>query len=492
MSDGQVRMLRKKLKEGKTQADAAMIADMSERSARRWKDGPLPSQKKERHWRTRKDPFADVWNEEVVPLLKLDTARKLQATTIFDHLMDRFPDSFEPGQIRTLQRRVRQWRAQHGSDQEVMFPQDHPPGREGAFDFTNCNELDITIAGAAFPHLLFTFTLSFSGWTRVSLAFRETFEAVSAGLQDALWELGGVPEVARHDNLSAATRELKDSGGRGLTRRFADLAEHYGFRSTRINPGKSHENGVAEQSNFRVKNVLEQALILRGSHNFGSVDEYMNWVREIVDRKRNQPRSTKIVLERLYLEPLPARPLPTYTRWECVVRSWSTIQVAGHTYSVPSRLIGEKVIAHQHADHVEVFYRGRLTAEFPRIRSGNAQIDYRHVAHSLARKPGAFARYRFREELFPTLNFRRAYDALRQWRGERAEVEYVRILRLAVDTMEATVDVALSEFLKQDVPFDYAAIQAVVAPAQPQIPKIQLSDPNIARYNELLSAGGGR
>src|SRR3989454_303513 len=228
VSDAQVRLLRQKRMERKTQEAAAAAAGMSVRTARTWARGPLPSAgKTPRSWRTRPDPFASVWEQEIVPLLTADDAGVLEATTVLDVVAERHGTRYGPSQLRTLQRRVRDWRALHGPGQEVYFEQVHPPGREGAVDFTHATELGVTIAGTLLRHLLFQFVLSASGWRWVAIAFGETFEALVAGLQGALWALGGVPAVLRSDNLSAATHELKRSGGRALTTRFAAVLDHY-------------------------------------------------------------------------------------------------------------------------------------------------------------------------------------------------------------------------------------------------------------------------
>ena len=238
--------------EGKTQETAAAKAGMSVRSARKWQSGPLPSQAKPEHrWRTRPDPFDGVWEDEIEPLLRNDPTGKLKATTIIDWLAEQHPGRFSASQLRTLQRRLQDWRALHGPDQEVYFPQVHPPGREAQFDFTHCGELKVTIAGQSYPHLLFQLILSHSGWRYAEVAAGETFLALQQGLQNALWTLGGVPEVVRSDNTSAATHELRSSRGRALNDNYAALLD-YSLRSTRINPGQSHENGVAEHAHYRL------------------------------------------------------------------------------------------------------------------------------------------------------------------------------------------------------------------------------------------------
>ena len=370
----------------------------------------------------------------------------------------------------------------------MYFPQIHPPGREAQIDFTHGNALGVTIAGQPYPHLLFQLVLSHSGWRYAQVASGETFLALKQGLQTALWALGGVPEVLRSDNTSAATHEVKRSRGRSLNDNYAALLDHYGLRSTRINRGQSHENGVAEQAHHRLKDAIDQALILRGSRDFDTPDDYANFVREMVAR-RNRLVEGKLEQEKACLRPLPPAPVPEYVNYQARVRKWSTIQVAKRTYTVPSRLIGKEVQIRLYADWVEVYYKGHLVERMERVRGErDANVDYRHVIGSLVRKPGAFARYRFREQLFPTMHFRRAYDALREWRGERADVEYVRILHLAATTMETTVDSALSLLLEAGQPFDYAEVRDLAEPRPPEAPALALSGtPDLRIYDRLLT-----
>ena len=358
-------------------------------------------------------------------------------------------------------------------------------------DFSHATDLRVTILGKALRHLLFQLVLSFSGWRWVSVAFGETYEALVRGIQDALWALGGVPEVLRSDNLSAATHELKHSGGRALNERFRGMLDHYGMVSTRIRPGESHENGVVEQAHRRTYSALEQALVLRGSRDFASVDAYVAFVRDVVDARFNKRFEPRVAEERKLLRPLPSSRVPEYTTFRPVVRKWSTISVGGNIYSVPSRLIGHEVEARRHPDIVEVLFKGERVLEMPRLH-GESQhrIDYRHVIWSLVRKPGAFARYRFREELFPSMTFRRAYDALRASRGDRADVEYVRILHLAASTMESLVESALSTLLEAGARVDYDAVRAIASPEKPKVPVVHIGAPDLAAYDALI--GGAR
>jgi hypothetical protein len=371
----------------------------------------------------------------------------------------------------------------------VFFEQVHPPGREAACDFTHATELGVTIAGRLFDHLLFQLILSYSKWRYVCLAFSETFEALVAGVQGAVWSLGGVPQVLRSDNLSAATHELRD-GGRSLNERFAAVLAHYGMRSTRIMPGEAHQNGVAEKAHDVLKRALAQALVIRGSSDFATVTDYECFVREFVERALNRRVSERLAEERALLLPLPAARLPTYSTYQATVRKWSTMRVGKRTYSVPSRLIGHEVTARLHPDIVEVYYRGKLVQTMERLRGErDHRIDYRHVIWSLVRKPGAFARYRYREDLFPSLTFRRAYDALVETRGEHADVEYVRILHLAASTMESGVEAALRALLDAGASFDYAEVQRLAAPHELEHPVVHIPAPDLSVYDGFLAGG---
>ena len=309
------------------------------------------------------------------------------------------------------------------------------------------------------------------------------FRSLVEGVQGALWALGGVPQVLRSDNLSAATYELS-SGGRELTKRYQKFLTYYGLRSTRIRPGESHENGVVEKAHDVLKGALEQALLVRGSRDFADEAAYDQFVQETAQRVRNRHVAEALGQEQELLRRLPGAPLATYTTYQSTVRKWSTIQVGGRTYSVPSRLIGQEVEARQYAQRVEVYYRGRLVETMPRLRGEQAhRIDYRHVIWSLVRKPGAFARYRFREDLFPSLVFRRAYDALRQSHGERADVEYLRLLHLAASTLQGLVERVLEAQLAKGGAWDYQSVRAQADPVAPPVPQVAVPAPDLRHYD---------
>lgn len=488
ITDKQVRKYRNMLERGKTREQAALAAGVTAKTARGWEYGLLPStmSKEPRTWRTRLDPLAEVWEPHVVPLLQGDDEGKLQATTILDELQYVPGCTLEEKHLRTLQRRVQEWRAAEGPGKEVYFEQVHPAGRESQIDFTHCEELMVTIAGQPFPHLLFQLLLSHSKWRFVEIAYGETFEALTKGTQDAFQDLGGLTRVLRSDNLSAATYALK--GARKPTKRFQAVLDHLGLEYTRIQAGKSNENGVVEKGHHIFKTAVNQALIVRGSRDFATVEDYAAFVSEVRNRF-NRSVAARFAEERPHLRPLPTCWIPAYTDVTVKVLKWSTIRVCENTYSVPSNLIGRHVTARVHPDLVEVLYRGRVLESVPRLRGrGQHRINYRHVIHSLVRKPGAFARYRFREELFPTMSFRLAYDALRKSRGERADVEYVRVLHLAATTMESEVDTALQLLLEAGKSFDYADVKSLVdTTPRPVITNVVPLVPDLCQYNKLLT-----
>ena len=332
VTDQQVALLRQRRMEGKKQQTAAAMAGMSERSARKWQCGPLPSEtKQERRWRTRPDPFDGVWEEEILPLLHGarppagSGQRQLSSGWRRNFPAGSAPPSSAPcnAGYRPFDKLRR--RALNGPDQEVYFPQEHPPGREAQLDFTHCNSLGVTIGGRRYRHLLFQLVLSHSGWRYAEVVAGETFVALKQGLQNALWELGGAPQVIRSDNTSALTHEIKRSRGRALNDNYAELLDHYGLEATLINSGESHENGVAEQAHYRLKDALDQALMLRGSRDFDSAESYTGFVRKVVDR-RNRLVQGKLEEERPLLQCLPPAPVPEYVNHQARVRKWSTIQ----------------------------------------------------------------------------------------------------------------------------------------------------------------------
>jgi hypothetical protein len=487
VTDGQVRALRVWIQEREASLSlAAMKTDMDRKTARKYRRGKLPSERiREHDWRTRPDVFADVWAEMQV---RLELSPGLEAKTLFEDLQRRFPGKFQDGQLRTLQRRVKRWRALQGPNQEVFFAQKHQPGQLGASDFTHLTSLQVTIAGVPFAHLVYHFVLTYSNWEHVTICFSESFESFSAGLQDALWELGAVPDHHRSDRMSLAVHQ--DGHPELFTQRYRALLSHYGMKGQAINAGQGHENGDVEQSHNQLKRKLEQELLLRGSRDFATREEYAAFLQTLC-QQRNAGRQQRLAEERARMQPLPARRLESFKRLEVRVGPGSTIAVERNLYSVPSRLIGERVEARVSAEWVQVWYAQQLVLTIPRLRGQyKHRIDYRHVIDWLVRKPGAFAEYRYQADMFPTSRFRMVYDALRDRHPESASREYVHILHLAAHESETGVDEALQRLLSEAAPITGTRVQemlrqGLVASA---VPEVTIASVSLSVYDDLLDS----
>lgn len=454
-------MFRERAK-GRTQVQAAARAGMSVRTARTYeRQGRLPSQRKgPRTYRTRPNPFAVVW-PWVVGQLERDPA--LQATTLFALLQAQHPGVFHDGQLRTLQTHIARWRAQYGPHREVYFSQVHQPGQVAQSDFTHMTALGVTLGGVPFAHLVLHLVFPYSNVEAIRLCLSESFEALGEGLETCLWQLGGVPQQHRTDHLSAALRPLDTAGRAEATERYAALLRHYGMEGTTNTVGEAHENGDVEQAHHRFKQAVDQALRVRGSRDFASRDAYLHFLQTLVTQ-RNHTRQARWAQERAVLRPLPVAPLALCREVRTTVSRFSTIQLLRNTYSVPARLIGTTVLVRVRAETLEVYRGTTLLLTLPRlVGQGQHQIAYPHVIWSLVRKPGAFAHYRYRDELFPTLTFRRAYDALllanpgsearasgnAVGAAASADRHYVRLLHLAASTSESDVETALALLLEQ-------------------------------------------
>lgn len=476
----------KELNEGETLERAALKSGMSENTARRYRQGAAPKgSRPQRAYRTRPDPFEAVW-PEVEKML--ESAPGLESKTIFARLLERPDVSFTEGQLRTLQRKIRRWRVEHGPQKEVMFPQQHRPGEYAQSDFTSMNDLGITIGGEPFDHLVYHFVLPYSRWETGMVCFSESFETLIGGFQRAVAELGRVPHKHRTDNLSAATHDLRD-GRRAFNERYLGAMAHYGVEADRNTPGRAHENGSVEQAHHRFKSAVEQALLMRGTRDFADRANYEVFLREIF-AGRNK-RRTDLGDDLRGMKDLPPMRIEDFRRERVMVTRFSTIRAADNTYSVSSRLIGEEVDLRLYAETIEVWHGQRLVATMERQRGrGNVAIDYRHVIWSLVRKPGAFARYRYREALFPTLTFRRAYDALVERLGSGADLEYVRILHLAASTSETVVETALEVLLEGGELRDYAQVRAAATPEPIEVPSCAIEPPDLDAYDAITAAGG--
>lgn len=465
---------------------AAVKAGMDPKTARKYlRHRRLPSDMRQKHtWRTRPDAFSDVW-EPIRQLLMVEPG--LQAKTLFQHLQEEHPGRFSEGQIRTLRRRNRYWRATEGPPREVFFAQEHRPGELCQSDFTHCRELGVTINGQAFPHLIYHFVLSYSNWETGTICYSETWESLSAGLQNALWQLGGVPAAHRTDRMSAAVNNLSDA--REFTRAYEGLLRHYRISGQKIQAGRANENGDIEQRHYRFKQAADQALMMRGSRDFPSLAGYQMFLEQLFTRL-NAGRRERYLEEVAQLRPLPERRLDSVRRERVRVSPGSLISVGRNLYSVHSRLIGEMVEARVHPDTVEIWYGDRKVEELPRLRGRSKhRIDYRHMIDWLVRKPGAFESYRYRSDLFPTSWFRLAYDALREERGpKRGAQEYLAILLLAARRGEARVESAVRFLLGSQHALNAAETGRLTEDSAPiPLTSIAIDPVSLAVFDDLLT-----
>jgi hypothetical protein len=474
---------------GMTQEKAALKAGMTRKTARRYlAKRMLPSElaAEPRAYRTREDPFDGVWSE--VEAL-LDSDSRLEAKTLFDWLQREHPGRFADGQLRTLQRRVKVWRATEGPAKEVFFAQVHHPGKLSASDFTCMNSLGVTINGAPLRHLMYHFVLTYSNWEHVTLCYSESFEALSAGLQNALWTLGSVPQTHRTDQLTAAVNQIGGPDPRdAFQRRYLEVLDHYGLVGQKIQAGQANENGDSEQSHNRFKKRIDQSLMLRGSRDFESIKDYIEFVRAEIARL-NAGRRERLAEELAVMRALPRRRVDSARRVQVRVDHGSLIRVDKNVYSVNSRLIGEKLSVVIRVDELELWYGQKLVDRLPRLRgSGKHLINYRHVIDGLVRKPGAFEDYRYREDLFPTTRFRIAYDLLNE-HGHGAR-RYLKILELAAKSSEEAVDDALRELIDRCDAIDFDVIARLVddrLESRSQT-EVEVVIPGLATYDALLSA----
>jgi hypothetical protein len=485
VTDQQILRLRQALQKGMSLSLAAAKAGIDRKTARTYRQlDRLPSEVSMEHaWRTREDPFDGVWTW-VEEQLTLNCS--LEAKTLFQALQRLHPGRFADGQLRTLQRRVKQWRAVLGPAKEVFFAQEHHPGRLGASDFTHCTELGVTINGSPFDHMIYHFVLTYSNWETGTICFSESLESLSEGLQNALWELGGVPQLHRTDRLTAAVQPGAELDV--FKRRYQALMSHYGVTAQAIQAGKGNENGDVEHRHYRFKEAVDQALMLRGSRDFSGREAYAGFLKDLF-AQLNSGRQARLAEEVVLLGRLPANRLEACKRRKVRVEKGSSIRVEGNVYSVPSRLIGEWVEARLYAERVEVWFAQKRVEDLPRLRGrGKHRIEYRHVIDWLVRKPGAFADYRYQSDLFPSSRFRMAYDLLLEQQPARAAKEYLRILHLAARESEAGVEAALANLLDVGGPLNAKAVEERLRQHDPIRPatEVTVGPVDLAVYDALL------
>jgi transposase len=444
----------------------------------------LPSELRvPRTWRTRPDPFEEVWPAIVA---KLKEQPGLQAKTLFQDLMTGQRGSYRGGQLRTLQRRLKQWRAQEGPDKELFLPQEHRPGEAMQTDFTSMNSLAITIAGTPYEHLLCHSVLPYSDWSWGTPCRSESLAALKQGVQAALVRLGRVPEYHQTDNSTAATHRL-DTGKRAFNVDYLAFMQHYGMQPRTIAIGRKEQNGDAESLHGALKREIDQQLMLRGDRDFDSREQYVTWLHGILEA-RNRTRGVRLDEELAAMRPLLVSPVPEYTEVDVRVGTGGTIRVHSNTYSLPSRLRDEKVRVRVFDDRLEVFHGGWRQHTVERLLGKRGhRINYRHVVHSLLRKPGAFRCYRYRDDLFPGEVFRAAFERLAGELTEReADLEYLRVLHLAATTMETDVEAALRQLLAGGCMPRADRVRELVAPRQACPPELEVQPVDLSCYDRLL------
>jgi len=321
----------------------------------------------------------------------------------------------------------------------------------------------------------------------------ESLGAVRLGLQSSLIELGYVPRILQTDNSSAATRQLgiregaEENTRRTYTSDYLHLLDHYGLEPQTIHLGNPNENADVESSHGALKRSLKQELLLRGSRDFEDMAAYEAFVFEML-RKRNKGRRERLAEEIAVMRPLKETPLATSVRHKVRVSSGSLIRVLKKSYSVPTSLIGKEVTVYIHEWSLDAYYAGQLVDTLPRlIGQESHHVNYRHLIDTLLRKPGGFRRYRFREDLFPQSIFRRAWEQLEQWYPpRRADIIYLRVLRLAARTLESDVAAALELLVNRGQRWDDVDVEEWLEPEPVAVPKLNRGAVQLSRYDQLL------
>jgi len=484
----QYRRLLREHAQRKNMSLSALKAGVDRKTARKYLQAQQPPQQlqKPHTWRTRADPLLKIWSQAEQ---MLSDAPELEAKSLFEFLLSRPGSELQSKHMRTFQRRVRTWRATHGPEQEVYFPQRQTPGLALQLDWTNANELGITVGGEALDHLLCHCVLPYSNWEWATRCQSESFLSLVSGLQTFFGRLGKKPRHLATDHSSAATHEIgQGTGLRAFNPDYLDLCQHYDLEPVTINVACPHEHGDVESQNGHLKRRLNQHLLLRGSRDFeidGAYDEFLARVME----SANQPRQSRLAEELTVMAPLPPTRLAEYQEGEAWVGKHSTIRVKKVTYSVPSRLMGQHLRVQIHEPVLRLYLGRELVLELPRSRGRGAVINFRDMVGPLLRKPGAFLNYQHREQLYPTGAYRVAYDRLVADHGQRPGViEYLHLLKLAVEYTVEAVEVAMAPWLAGPKKWWAADLRPTLAPAPAVVPYLAELSPELLSYDQLLGS----
>ncbi len=441
--------------------------------------------------RRRPDPLLDIWDSEIVPMLR--AAPGLRSVAIIEEINRRYPKTYL-GTRRTMERRIRTWRGRYGPEQEVIFRQTHEPGRMGLSDFTDMADLAITIAGQPLDHRLYHFRLVYSGFEHSHVILGgESYVALAEGLQNALWALGGAPSEHRSDSLSAAFRNLTDDAREDLTTRYDALCAHYGMEPTRNNTGIAHENGSIESSHGHLKKTVEDAVLMRGTRNFVDLAAYRRFIDELSGR-HNAKFGARIDIERATLQALPGGRTADFEEAIVTVTSSSGFVLRKVFYSTPSRLIGHRLRVRLYDDRLDVYLGATLQMTMPRGRAHangahDHVVDYRHIIHSLRRKPMALMGLVYRDKLFPRQAYSRAFDVLVAALSTRVACRtMVDLLALAHDrACEGELAERLTRDLDAGILPDMQILRQVFAPDAQALPNVLVTYTPLSAYDELAS-----
>lgn len=492
ITQSQVKIYMKAREEGYTQAISAAKSGISERTGRSIEqEQRVPPETKERHWRTRKDPLALVWEPVIEPMLK--STPDLQAITLLEYLQKTYPGEYDDSLLRTLQRRVKQWRLLHGPAQEVMFRQQHEPGHLGLSDFTQLKQTTITIAGCEFSHLLYHFRLIYSKWSYMKVIIGgESYPALAEGLQEALHSLGGSPLEHRTDSLSAAFKNLSQDAQRDITQSYDALCKHYQMKASRNNRGCGHENGGVESPHGHIKRRIEQALLLRGNNDFPSVEAYQQFIQEVVNQ-HNRRNAKAMTIERQLLQSLPIVKTMDYRLTQAVVTRSSTIDVCRVTYTVPSQLQGQTLQIRLYDDRL-VCYLGSvhvitLNRTYPIHRTQRVRVvDYKHIIHSLVKKPQAFRCSQLRDDILPTADYKAIWQHVNETMEPKAACRFiVGLLHLAatVNCEQALAQTVLTR-ISGNKTLSLSQLQAQFKPESQSPPDVVIQQHPLDQYNQLI------
>lgn len=425
---------------------SAMKAGMSRNTARNYlrQSDVMEQRRGPRTWKTREDPLAGIWPQA---LEMLRQAPELEAKALLEHLAQVAREEVKPGLLRTFQRRVKAWRLREGAEKEVFFTQEVQPGETLAVDWTDMKPLGITVQGMALEHKLFHAVLPYSNWEWAVRAHGESVLSLRGGLKATLSRLGRVPRRLLSDQSSTATHQLgRDGARRGFNQEYLGICAHYGLEPRVINVARPQENGCCESAHGHLKRRIHQHLLLRGSRDFASEQEYDLFLFGVLE-SANRLRAARVAQELAAMSETAIADLPDYRELMVAVGNNSTIRVRKQVYSVPARLIGEKLLARVYENRIVLLKGPSEVARLPLGKGDRgAVIDFRHVIGHLLRKPGAFAGYRWREEMFPSPVYRAAYDHLERTTAE-AQRRYLEILKVAADEGQSAVENALEHLL---------------------------------------------